>query len=200
MPINNILKSSFIILFGAVVGYTSVHFIREPNKHNRQLASMTFSKLGSQQFAKTLFDIKVRNDSIALKANEISTIKVSIEAFKDFPAGLKYTWTLPETVSVVEGDITGDLLDFSAHQKKDFTLKVRGYSKEEKNYISFAINGNLNDKLIERDILVSSRPEDSFEYVVQEMEKSKAAEAQVLNKLGKPAAAKAPIDVNKVSF
>ena len=57
----------------------------------------------------------------------------------------------------------------------------------------------MADKQIERDLLVSSRPEDSFEYVVQEVEKAKAEEKKTIKKLGKTEVT-SPIDLKKVSF
>lgn len=199
MSINNILKATLVTTFGAVIGYSSVKIFKQPNENNRGIASMTFSKLGSEQYAKSLFAIKIENESIAKKSDEESVINVKIEAFKTLPEGLNYTWNLPETVTVLEGDLTGPLAGFSAKETKEFRLKVKGYSKEVRNYISFTIKGVLDGKDVERDVLVSSRPEDSFEYVVQEHEKERAIEKKSLNKLGKPEA-KSPIDLNKVSF
>lgn len=199
MSSTNILKSTFVIAIGAFVGYGSVKLFTQPNENNRGLASMTFSKMGSDQFAKTLFDAKIKNESVALSAVEVSTIKVSIESFKSFQSGLFYNWNLPENVELVEGSLSGDLQEFAANQTKELTIKVKGYSKETKNFISFTIKGNIADKKIERDLLVSSRPEDSFEYVVQEVEKAKAEEKMTIKKLGK-AEVKSPIDLKKVSF
>jgi len=199
MSINNILKSALVMTFGAVVGYSSVKIFKQPNENNRGIASITFSKLGSEQYAKSLFSVKIENEAIAKKSDEESVINVKIEAYKTLPDGLNYTWNIPDTVTVLEGDLTGALTGFSAKETKEFRLKVKGYSKEVRNYISFTIKGALDGKEVERDVLVSSRPEDSFEYVVQEREKERAIKKDSLNKLGKPEA-KSPIDLNKVSF
>ncbi len=184
---------------GAVVGYSSVKFLKQPNENNRGIASLTFSKLGSEQYAKTLFDVKIENESIAKKSDEESIINVKIEAFKTLPEGLSFVWNVPDTVTVVEGELNGPLTGFSAKETKEFRLKVKGYSKEVRNFISFTIKGDLDGKTVARDVLVSSRPEDSFEYVVQEKEKERAIDKKSFNKLGKPEA-KSPIDLNKVSF
>lgn len=184
---------------GAVVGYSSVKILKQPNENNRGLASVTFSKLGSDHYSKSLFEVKIENESIASKADQESIITVKINALKTLPDGLNYTWNLPETVTVVDGAINGPLLGFSANETKELRLKVKGYSKEVRNYISFTIKGELDGNSVERDVLVSSRPEDSFEYVVQEKEKERAIEKKSFNKMGKPEA-KSAIDLNKVSF
>lgn len=199
MSIPNFLKSALVVGVGALFGYSVVKIFTQPNENNRQLASVTFSKLGTEQFAKTLFDVKIKNEDIALFANEVSTIKVTIEAFKAIPEGLAFNWNFPDSMTVVEGDISGNLQDFSANQTKELILKIKGYSKEVQNYVSFTVKGTLNQKLIERDILISSRPEDSFEYVVQETEKAKATQSKLFNKLGRKEV-KSPIDLDKVSF
>lgn len=184
---------------GVVTGYSSVKFFKQPNENNRGIASLTFSKLGSEQYAKTLFDVKIENESIAKKSDEESIINVRIEAFKTLPDGLSYVWNIPDTVTVIEGDLNGPLAGFSAKETKEFRIKIKGYSKEIRNFISFTIKGDLDGKPVERDVLVSSRPEDSFEYVVQEKEKERAIEKKTFNKLGKPES-NSPIDLNKVSF
>lgn len=199
MSFGNILKSTFIISFGAVVGYSSVKYLSRPNENNRGLASMTFSKLGTEQYAKTLFDIKIINESLAKNSDEESSLLVTIEAYKSLPTGLEYTWNLPDTVTLIQGQLTGTVDNFSARETKEFRIKVKGYSKEVRNYVSFTLKGHLENKQIERDVLVSSRPEDSFEYVVQEREKERAIVKKTFNKLGQPEA-KSPIDIDKVSF
>lgn len=199
MSFTNILKSTLAVTLGAVVGYSSVKYMKQPNENNRGLASLTFSKLGSEQYAKSLFEVKIENESLAQKADEESSIVVRVEAYKSLPEGLTYSWNIPDTVTIVQGDISGNILGFSPHEVKEYRLKVKGYSREVRNFISFTVKGALNNKEVSRDVLVSSRPEDSFEYVVQEREKARAIDKKTFNKLGKPEA-KSPIDLNKVSF
>ncbi len=200
MPVTNLLKSTCVICLGAFLGYSLVKYFNQPNESNRGLASVTYSKLGSEQFSKTLFQIKISNETLAENKDEVSVVYVNIEALKSIPEGLTYNWNLPDTVTIVEGDLAGPLAGFASHDVKEFRLKVKGYSREVRNFISFTVKGNLDNKQIERDVLVSSRPEDSFEYVVQEHEKERAIEeAKGLKKWAKPSA-KSPIDIDKVSF
>lgn len=199
MSFSNILKSISVIALGSLVGYSTVKFLSQPNENNRGIASITYSKLGSEQYAKSLFEIKIQNGTLAEKIDELSEIVVSVEALKTLPEGLVYSWSIPDTATVIEGDMNGSLAGFSAHEKKEYRLKVKGYSREVRHFISFTIKGNLNSKPVNRDVLISSRPEDSFEYVVREREKERAIEKKLVNKMGKTEA-KSPIDLNKVSF
>lgn len=193
----SILKSIAVISFGAVLGYNTVDYFKNKNSGHRYLASMTMSKIAAQQFAKTLIDVRIKNSTVAVDEDDSSTITVTLTAYKPIPAGLAYTWNLPNDVHVIEGQVNGLLPDLAANQSQDLVLKVKGYNKQKKSYISFAINGDVENMKIQREVLASSRPEDSFEYVVQNFEKSKANENKLAGKVGKNDF-KAPIDPKKI--
>lgn len=192
-----LLKSAIIITLGTIIGYKSVDYIKNRNSPHRYLASMTMSKLAADQFSKTLIDIQIKNVEIAEKENEVSTIKVILQSYKPIPAGLNYSWNLPKEVHSIEGAQSGTLNDLSANQQIVLTLKVTGYSKQKKNFISFTLNGEVEHQLVQREVLLSSRPEDSFEYVVQEYEKAKSQDVKANSKMGK-SNYKGPIDIEKV--
>lgn len=187
------------MILGLVTGYSAMHYFQQPKPENRYLASVPMSKLGSEQYAKTLFDVKIKNENLSLNKDEPSSLIVTVTAFKAIPEGLQYRWNLPESASLVEGSLFESLGDFAANQSKEIRIKVKGYAHDIKNYISFSIEGNLEGKKIQRSVLISSRPEDSFEYVVQEYEKTKSAESATKNKL-KPQKYDSRIDLNRVSF
>ncbi|MBC7467085.1 MAG: hypothetical protein H7256_13935 [Bdellovibrio sp.] len=193
-----ILNSILAISFGAVVGYNTVDYFKNRNSPHRYLASMTMSKIAAEQFSKTLIDLKIKNVDIALLDTDVSTIRISLQAYKPIPAGLTYTWNLPADVQLIgNSQVSGVLPEFGANQTQELILKVTGYSKVKKSYISFSLNGEVENAKFQREALVSSRPEDSFEYVVQQYERSKANEVKVNGKLGK-SESKGPIDINKV--
>ena len=182
------LKPTSVVICGAIVGYFSAQVFlaqNSPQSQNRFLASATISKLGSEQYARTFFDMKIKNERVANTADEVSVVKVSVEAFQKLPSGLTYSWHLPEGATLVEGLQTGSISELDVDQIQEFEIKVKGYSKATKNHVVFAIKGDINQSLIDRNVIVSSRPEDSFEYVVQAYESS---EAQGKNKLGKSGA------------
>lgn len=177
MSISNLLKSAAIISFGSVLGYTSVKWLTSEPK-NRSIASYPVSKLGKVQNARNLFDVKLNTDGLALTDDGTSTIKVTIVALKNFDSGLVYSWNLPQDIEVVEGPITENIGAFTAGQSKEFTLKARQFSKQLKKFISFEIKGDYEQRPINREILISSRVEDSFEYVIQQNEKKRKVQVQ----------------------
>lgn len=177
MSISDLLKSAAIVAFGSVLGYTSVKWL-EPEQKNRSIASYPISKLGKEQNARNLFNVKLNTDELALTEEGTSTIKVSIEALKSFDSGLIYSWNLPQDIEVLEGPLTENLGAFTTGQSKDFTIKVRQFSKQFKKFISFEIKGDYEQRPINREILISSRVEDSFEYVIQQNDKKHKVQAQ----------------------
>ncbi len=179
MPVSNVLKSIMIITFGALVGYGSTKiFMNEPIQKNRTIASYPITKLGQDQNARFLFDIKINTDGLAPREDEVTILKANIQALKNFGPGLVYTWNLPNDITLVEGKLTEDLGDFSANQTREFMISVRGFSKQQKKFVSFEIKGQLESRSINREILISSRPEDSFEYLIQQQEKKRKDQPQ----------------------
>jgi len=192
-----ILKSAIAISIGAVAGYNSVQYFKNRNSSHRYLASITMSKLASEQLSKTLVDVKIKNVEVGLTDSDTSTVKVILTAYKPIAAGLTYNWNIPSDVQVLQGQTSGSLPEFAANQTQELVLKLSGYNKVKKNYVSFTLAGDVDATRFQREVLASSRPEDSFEYVVQEYERSKANDVRVNSKLGK-SEYKAPIDLKKV--
>ncbi len=170
MSILNFLKSAVVMLFGALLGYSGIKYLNQNvAPKNRFIASQQISKMGLEQNASYLFEVKLDNNNFAHSESETSTLKVNVQALKDLQGGtLSYTWNLPEDVHVVEGTANDLLGEFKAGEIKEFTLKVKGFSKQLKKYVSFEIKGDYAQKPIRREILISSRVEDSMEYLIQQ--------------------------------
>ena len=173
MPISNLLKSVAVISLGVVVGYSSIKFFK-PEEKNRFMASYPISKLGKNQNSRLLFDIIVNTDELALTEDDISTIKVNIHALKNINAGLIYSWNLPEDIELIDGYLNDSLGVLTANQSKEFVIRVKGFSKSFKKFISFEVQGEFEQRPIHREILISSRIEDSLEYIIQQNELNKS--------------------------
>lgn len=197
MPYSNLLKSFPVIALSAFVGYSAMKYVQQESSPNRYLASLTMGKMAVEQFSKTIFDVKIKNVKVGLTENDTSTVQVDVEAYTALPAGLPYSWNIPEDVVIVEGPQQGVFSEFAANQIQTLVLKIKGYNKIKKSFISFSVNGSSGQTKLQREVLLSSRPEDSFEYVVQNYEKSKEAQAKINGKLGK-SEYKSPIDIKKV--
>ena len=102
MPYSNLLKSFSVIALSALVGYSAMKYVQQERSPNRYLASLTMGKMAVEQFSKTIFDVKVKNVKVGLTENDTSTVQVDVEAYTALPAGLPYSWNIPEDVVIVD--------------------------------------------------------------------------------------------------
>lgn len=98
----------------------------------------------------------------------------------DFSGPLHYKWTLGQNVSVIDGTLEGDLANGI---KKDTTQKVKlivqGFDQTELRHIGFEISADKNGRRLYAEGLISSQKENSFEDIVQHVEKMKAEKAGI---------------------
>lgn len=165
------LSSSATILCGIFIGYFGMQFIKNNSTNSESFASLAresqIMKLGADQISKDYFDVRFDNNDIAEHGEKPSVVKVKVTALKDVPAGLDYKWNLGSDMSSTS-TLEGVLPAFQASEEKIFEITVLGFSKEAVSHISFSVAGNLCDHVVKRDIIASSRPEDSYEYVLQQ--------------------------------
>lgn len=183
-----ILNSICIMLVGTFVGYGVTHLVIKNNRSNSlEMASIapienrrTLTKLASQQIYQDYFDVRIKHDSISKNAEGQSIVKAIVTAKKDLPAGLNYQWKLGEGVTSSSPHMNGQLGAIKNGEKQEISLSVYGFTKLSKKYLSFAIFGKIDQHDLHKENLSSSRPEDSFEYIVQqnfEYEQQRASEA-----------------------
>lgn len=177
----NFLKSAAVIVCGAIFGYSVIQFFK-PEPKNRFIASTQISKLGQERNARSLFDIKTELTGLAAKDDGVSIVKIYVEALKPVSAGLTYKWNLPAGAQIKEGAESAAFPALNAGEKREFQIKVTGFSKQFKKFASFEIDGTINQYPIHREVLISSRLEDSLEYAIQQSELKK--EKNTINKMG----------------
>ena len=176
MPKQFILNSICITLFGAVLGYgvTQIAMGNGPT-HSLDMASIAvkdsgqrITKLASQQIYQDYFDVRIKHDLISETEDGLSVVKAIVTAKKDLPLGLSYSWKLGEGVASNSPDMTGQLAAIPRGESQELVLPVYGFTKQSKKYLSFTIDGKIGRHELRKESLSSSRPEDSFEYVVQQ--------------------------------
>lgn len=158
-------------LAGVAVGYFGTMIFKSIDSSrgsNRYMASIQIAKMGAVQNAQNFFEIRSKADVIAQNQNETSTIKVIITPYGDYNDSVNYSWEIPDDARVVSGNVNGIISKFEKNKPIELAIDVAGFSKEKRNYISFKIDGQINTLPVSQDILVSSRPEDSFEYLIQQ--------------------------------
>ncbi len=110
-------------------------------------------------------------------------------AKQNLPAGLNFKWKLGQNVSSSAADIEGQLPDLKKGEKTELFITVYGFNKNSKTFLSFSLSGNIDGHDLFKETLSSSRPEDSFEYVVQQKYEQEQKE-DAANKLNGKVSAK----------
>lgn len=184
-----VLKTICVSLLGITFGYGITRVMHtEYEVSNRNTASVPLTKLGVDQASYDYIDIKIENVSLADKKEGTSLVQVRVTALRDIPSALNYQWILGKDVTTSE-NLDGILEPLTQGQSKVFELRVQNYSKEWQSHVSMNLSGDLSGHQVRRDVIISSRPEDSFEYVVQQValaeeqakQNSPSGKVQVLN-------------------
>lgn len=179
-----VLKTICVSVLGISFGYgltRVMHTEYEYEYANRTTASVPLTKLGMDQASFDYIDIQIENVSLAQKKDDTSLVQVKVTALKDIPASLNFKWILGKDVLTSE-NLEGVLEPMTQGQSKVYELRVQNYSKEWQSYVSLALTGDMSGHKVQREVIVSSRPEDSFEYVVQQAalaEQQQAAKGKV---------------------
>lgn len=171
MPNKFVLSSTATIFCGVFIGYFGMQFVNSKTSNSTNLASLSsesqIMKLGADQISKDYFDVRFDNNIVAEKSEQPSIVKIKVTALKDVPEGLNFKWLLGAGVSSNE-ILEGTLPAFQAQEEKTFEISVLGFSKESVSHVSFSVFGYLGEHQVKRDVISSSRPEDSYEYVLQQ--------------------------------
>lgn len=165
-----VLKTICVSLLGISFGYSITRLMHNEYEYemaSRLTASLPLTKLGIDQASYEYIDMKIENITLADKKNDTSVVQVRITALKNIPATLNYKWILGK--EVLSGEVLeGVLQPLDQGDSKTFEIRVQNYSKEWNSHVSLELSGDLGGHYVQRDVIVSSRPEDSFEYVVQQ--------------------------------
>ncbi|MBN8535442.1 MAG: hypothetical protein J0M15_00190 [Deltaproteobacteria bacterium] len=167
---SNLLTSKKILIFFSFFSFGffttyffQSYFAKNPNFADHKISEIEFkSKLG-----KSLSFVNVQMEIINLARNnsDITEIKAYITLLKSSNNLASYWWTLPEGVTLVEGDIEGLLQNVEPETPQELSLKVSGFSKSEKKLISLSASTLIGDNSFSNVGLISSKPEDSYEFI-----------------------------------
>ncbi len=172
MPSKFILSSTVTIVCGVFIGYFGMQFVKNSTTtQSSSFASLAkdpqIMKLGADQISKDYFEVRFDNNAIADTNEKPALVKVKVIAIKEIPAGLNYKWVLGKDMTSTAA-LEGSFPSFQPGEEKTFEISVLGFSKESVAHISFSVSGLLGTHSVKRDIIASSRPEDSYEYALQQ--------------------------------
>jgi hypothetical protein len=167
---NKIMLASILISISALSAfYFSSAYKNKAPKNNILLSTFTPNGVIHREIKIDFAADSVENES------ETAQVYVKLKMPFDFDADLDYNWKLSEGVSLVEGEIKGQLKGLKKNESKTITISVKGFSKKINRQIGFEVFGTQNGRKIYGDILMASDKENTFEDIVQNVEKIKAS-------------------------
>lgn len=107
------------------------------------------------------------------EVNLVARILVNQDLQSDF----NYSWSLPEGVSVVDGEVADSLPNVKSGQVVELKLTVVGFSKEKQKMISLGVKAQAGNEVFGNSAVIVSRSEDTLESGAPELRRS--AEAQL---------------------
>lgn len=178
---NQLLKFVFAFTGMFALGYASADYLVHISKETKQSLSLT-SLLFNAKMGKSLSFVNVQLEApeIPENPNEETEISAYITLLKSSNNSVKYQWLLPEGVQIVDGDIEGQLDSVVVEEPVEVSIIVKGYSSSEKKLISLTAGTVIGDTTMSNVALISSRPEDSHEYVAKQQFEAKTDRTQKL--------------------
>lgn len=123
--------------------------------------------------------ILLKLDTSDLSKNKVDVIAQVSVPF-NFNEELRYKWTLGQNVVLKQGVLEGSI---GKGLKKDtlekISIQVQGFNINDRRHIGFEIWGTKNGRRIYADGLISSQKENSFENIVQNVERLKAEKSGI---------------------
>ena len=95
----------------------------------------------------------------------------------NYSGALRYTWSLGEGVSLKSGNLTGVISKLDAGSIEKLKISVSGFDQSKNHHIGLEVIGNHGSRRIYGDGLFASKPEETFEHIVQNVERIKASRA-----------------------
>lgn len=167
---NHIVKFVFIFTAMFGLGYgTADYFIYNGGESINQSPSLT-SLLFNAKMGKSLSFVNVQLEApeIAENPNDLTEISGYITLLKSSNSSIKYQWILPEGVQIVEGELAGQLDSVVVEEPVEVVIVVKGYSSHEKKLVTLTAGTLVGDTPVSNVAIISSRPEDSQEYIAKQ--------------------------------
>ena len=164
----------FSVLVGAALNYH--FFLRAPVKPLYH--PVPESEFSGHGVVDRVIQLKFLEATATTTDAAPATIKVAVTLPFDFNQVLHFKWLLTENIKLISGDIAGDILNFKAGIPQDLEIQVAGFSQLENRHVGFQIMGIKDGRKLFTDGIVASLSENTFESVVQNVEKIKANKRQ----------------------
>ena len=155
----------------------SLYKFTQPETMTRRsfAAQVNVSQFSSHGVVDRLIDLKIKTGDLKSEhANESTNIVAHVSVPFDLNQPLHYKWTLGQSVTLTDGTLEGQMTSpLIKDQIEKIAIAVKGFSADQLRHLGFEIWGERNGRRIYADGLISSQKENSFEDIVQHVEKIK---------------------------
>lgn len=118
--------------------------------------------------------LKLKFDVSKSRFNNKATLKAIVSLPFDYNSPLEYKWKLGEKVVLKSGELTGSVSALVKNIPIEISIDIDNFDSRQNRFVRFEIIGSDPNRRIFTDGIISSHQENSFESVVQELEKINA--------------------------
>jgi len=175
-------RASFFIPFAIVLGfvgmatYNSFYENRDLPAGETEFSSMALtknSKIIHQGKHLSLVYVNLQSSaSIPETAGRSVEIKGYVMVTQATASTLKYKWILPDGVFRVRGPAEGTLDPTRVRVWQEVKIEVTGFDQTDKRVITLEAKANTSQQELGSTAVLSSRPQDSMEYLAPDMKLS----------------------------
>lgn len=167
---------STLVLFGIIFGIASAAYVNDKEKLQRAPASENRKPLWMPApVGKHLALLRVEIETphfIPDSGTDAVEIAGRILINQKIKGDLSYAWSLPDDVSVVDGQVSDSLSGVQVGQIVEVNLIVSGFNREKQRLIALQASGHQNGEVLGNSAIIASRPEDTWEAVAPDMKKA----------------------------
>lgn len=177
MPLGKLLLASVLVVFTSA-GYCYLFVPTAESSKPPTSFNVPTSEFTGYGPVDRVVRVKIKEDDIA--SNDQQPVKINAEVSMpfDYDDNLEFKWILTENVQITNGLLTGTINNLKAGKPVRVEILVTGFSTVANRQIIFQVSGFKNGRRLFADGIIASKKEKTFEDIVQNVEKIKAAKAQ----------------------
>ena len=171
----SIKKPQLIFITILLIGFGIYKILKPDTLTRRSFSSQAHaSEYSANGIIDRLINLKIETSNLKAKEafnNTEITAQVSLPF--NFDDELHYKWILGQNVILKEGTLEGIVgRNFRKDQMVQVSISVQGFSAENLRHVGFEVWGKRNERRLFADGLISSQKENSFENIVQNVDRS----------------------------
>lgn len=173
MPRSLRMKLGIVTILSLVVSSASLAFWERFDRRELQTDRSIASDLRIQRAMGKHMSVLTAQIDNSTRVPEYENQEMMITGYvtlnKQVAGDVHFEWSLPHGVTLVSGDLKGSWSEMRAGQTATAVIYVTGFSKEAAKHIIFQTSTQHGNDQLGHSALISSRPEDSLEYVAPEI-------------------------------